>query len=27
VQILLEATLNMFLRSVSFIDADFSGKM
>ena len=26
-QILLEATLNMFLRSVSFIDADFSGKI
>jgi hypothetical protein len=27
VQLLLEATLNMSLRSVSFIDVDFSDKM
>jgi hypothetical protein len=27
VQIFLEATLNMSLRSVSFVDADFYGKM
>jgi hypothetical protein len=27
VQILLEATLNMSLRTVSFVDADFSDKM